>query len=113
MRLAVHIRAEHKALFPALAGKPDLQACLSSLREDHDAFMAALARAVNALGAQPPDPAGARALLAGVLPRLAAHNRREEAEVYPLADGLAGEMREALLLAIRRELAALPARYGA
>lgn len=113
MRLAVHIRAEHRAVFPALAGGADLEDCLAALREDHDAFMAALAPAVQALAAHPADPAPARLALAQVLPRLAAHNALEESKVYPRADALAEPARGALRLGVRRELAALPPRYRA
>lgn len=111
MRLAVHIRAEHKVLFPPLAGMPGLQARLAGLREDHDHFMTALAGAVNALAARPPDPVPAREALPELRARLEAHNALEEAEVYPLVAQLPAGA--ALLLAVRRELAALPVRYRA
>lgn len=113
MRLAVHIRAEHRAIFPALAGSADLGGRLASLREDHDAFMATLARAVNALATHPADPAPAKLALEEVLPRLAAHNALEESQVYPRADALAEPARGALLRGVRRELADLPPRYRA
>lgn len=114
MRLAVHIRAEHKAVFPALAAHtPGLLDVLAELRGDHDAFMAALAGAVKALGSPAPQAAVVRAEMALVKRRLAAHNALEEARIYPLADRLPEPGRADLLEAVRRELAFLPGRYGA
>lgn len=114
MRLAVHIRAEHKAVFPALAAAaPELRGVLADLREEHDAFMAALAGAVKALGGPAPQAAAVRAEMAVMQRRLAAHNALEEAQVYPLADGLPDPQRSDLLEAVGRELAFLPERYGA
>src|SRR5215813_13136150 len=54
-RLAVHIRAEHLHLFPAVTNRwPDLseaQAIVEGLRTDHDFFMRELARAIGILRA--------------------------------------------------------------
>lgn len=110
-RLAVHIRAEHKVLFPALAEVPELSEGLALLRKDHDAFMTALAGAVQGLAAPAPDVAFAAAALAQMTPRLAAHNALEEADLYPKADVL--PMRARLLQEVQRELAALPPRFRA
>lgn len=114
MRLAVHIRAEHKAVFPALAAAaPELPGVLAELREEHDGFMAALASAVKALGSPAPQVAAVRAEMALMQRRLAVHNALEEAQVYPRADGLPDPQRADLLEAVGRELAFLPERYGA
>jgi iron-sulfur cluster repair protein YtfE (RIC family) len=113
MRLAVHIRAEHKVLFPAVAEfRPDLGATLQTLREDHDFFMATLAGAVNGLKDPAVDWAAVASALASVRQRLATHNALEESQVYPLADRLLPGQREQLISAVSRELAALPDRYG-
>lgn len=112
MRLAVHIRAEHKALFPAVAGaRPDLADTLQTLREDHDFFMATLATLVNAMKGTEPDWTAARSSFEAVQRRLATHNALEEERVYPVADGLAEAQRRQLAGDISRELATLPTRY--
>lgn len=113
MRLAVHIRAEHKALFPVVAeARPDLAEALRTLREDHDVFMATLATAVNALKASGPDWAALRSAVAALQQRLAAHNALEEERIYPVAEGLPDPQRRRLAGEVSRELAALPARHG-
>ncbi|MFL6335863.1 MAG: hypothetical protein ACJ754_21345 [Pyrinomonadaceae bacterium] len=71
-RLAIHIRAEHLHLFPALlsaasaedvgfkSGVPTAREVLESvvvLREDHDLFMRGLAEAVNRVRVLAPRPA--------------------------------------------------------
>lgn len=107
MRLAVHIRAEHKALFPAvLAARPDLAAPLARLRADHDVFMETLARLLPRLKAPAPDFVALRTGLGDLEARLADHNALEEAAIYPAApqDG-------ALDPAVAQELAFLPERY--
>src|SRR5215475_2243449 len=53
-RLAVHIRADHLHLFPAVinrsgAGVSEAQAIVEELRSDHDFFMRELARAIAIL----------------------------------------------------------------
>ena len=120
-RLAVHIRAEHLVLFPALresakddASKSDkLAAVLVELRHDHDFFMKELARAVKALrlvadfGNEAETFDRIRPLVAAVAARLAAHNDLEERSVYPRAD-LSPSARSA----IQKELTNLPNRFS-
>nr|WP_275976233.1 hemerythrin domain-containing protein [Geothrix oryzisoli] len=114
MRLAVHIRAEHTALFPVLVEAwPDLAASLRGLREDHDVFMATLASAVNALKGPDVDWASVKASVETVRRRLIPHNALEEERIYPLAGQLEEGPRARLDEAVARELAALPGRYGA
>jgi Hemerythrin HHE cation binding domain len=49
-RLAVHIRAEHLHLFPAIASKSsEAQSIIDKLRADHDFFMRKLAQAIGVL----------------------------------------------------------------
>ena len=102
-RLAVHIRAEHLHLFPALlaasmggghaAGGPsarEVEETLSRLRDDHNFFMRELSACVNALkrqaGGDECKPAeefeAIRRSVLGVFERLREHNRLEEEEVY-------------------------------
>ncbi|WP_243384555.1 hemerythrin domain-containing protein [Geothrix alkalitolerans] len=113
MRLAVHIHAEHRALFPAVAeARPDLAEALQTLREDHDFFMASLAAAVKALKGAELDWAAIRSGVEAVQRRLAAHNNLEEERIYPVADQLPEAQRRHLAGEVSRELAALPTRYG-
>lgn len=135
-RLAVHIRAEHLHLFPALLSASvasqgegsdaapasgQVRAAVEHLREDHDFFMHELAKAVNAareLAAQDGPPA--RELLlqikgraSAVAERLIKHNRLEEEQVYLwpvllLAESELDTVREG----IRREIENLPPRFS-
>ena len=134
-RLAVHIRAEHLQLFPALlaaadargeteSGAPsaaEVRATVEHLREDHDFFMRELAAAVNSLkelnaggGA---DEVGRLAHIRGrvlaVAARLEEHNRVEEERAYRWPEALCGEAeREALASELRREVENLPPRFA-
>jgi hemerythrin superfamily protein len=113
MRLAVHIRAEHRVLFPAVAeARPELGAALQSLREDHDFFMSTLAATVNGLKSPAVDWTTVKATLASVHQRLASHNTIEEDRIYSLTGLFPEEHRRRLTGDISRELAALPERYG-
>lgn len=107
MRLAVHIRAEHKVLFPALlATHTELAELIRGLRADHDVFMETLARLLVDLRKPGADCAAIKAALSRVDKLLNTHNEREELHIYPLAE-------DDLALAPRlaRELAFLPERY--
>lgn len=113
IRLAVHIRAEHKVVFPALAEThSDLRAPLQTLHEDHDYFMASLAGSVKSMHGPSPDFASARTAVEVLKLRLAAHNALEEGGVYPLVDKLPREQLTPILDQVARELAFLPPRYG-
>ena len=108
MRLAVHIRAEHKVLFPALTSSlPDLQTLIQDLRVDHDVFMAMLARLLQDLRKPAPNLPALTATFTEMHDRLQAHNRHEEAEVYHHAGDDPG-----LTARLKAELAFLPERYG-
>jgi iron-sulfur cluster repair protein YtfE (RIC family) len=97
-RLAVHIRAEHLVLFPAVVAAASennherLVAIIGDLRHDHDFFIKELARAIKALRLVPDFGNEAetfviiRELLDGVSNRLVPHNAIEEKGIYPLAD---------------------------
>ena len=97
-RLAVHIRAEHLHLFPAVlnalssdaaAEWNDVRSQIERLREDHNFFMRELARAVSILRELPLDSPDIETRLTSVLEvvlevekRLANHNEMEENYIY-------------------------------
>lgn len=134
-RLAVHIRAEHLQLFPALLAASDglsdveagglpsaeeVRAVVERLREDHDFFMRELAEAVNdsrAIASRD-EPDRERLLqiegrVRAVAGRLAEHNRVEEGQVYRWPGALLPAARAELLHAgLRRELENLPPRFA-
>lgn len=129
-RLAVHIRAEHLHLFPALldaaahSARPapgEVRAAVERLREDHDFFMRELAAAVNDLRASVTRPGdapsevldAARRKVSAVAERLEEHNRLEEGRVYLWQGALldAG-VRERLSALLRREIENLPPRFS-
>lgn len=89
-RLAVHIRAEHMALFPAIIDtRPETREKVLALRNDHDFFMKELADLIKTLrlaaGNSVVDLGRIASRLSVVRDRLQAHNRLEEADIYPLA----------------------------
>lgn len=118
-RLAVHIRAEHLAVFPsAIEAADDLgrdheevAALLMELRRDHDHFIKELARAVKAVRLVPDFGNEAetfvvvRDLVDGVRQRLVRHNQIEEEIVYPLAS-------EKIHARVKMELENLPQRFS-
>lgn len=135
-RLAVHIRAEHLHLFPALlAVSPDrgdaaatgtpppeeVRAAVERLREDHDFFMRELSEAVNAARAlaadgRPTDGERLRQIESKVLAvseRLGEHNRLEEEQVYLWPGALLShEGRAELDTGMTREIENLPPRFA-
>ncbi len=137
-RLAVHIRAEHLRLFPAILEAPrelfdgrdqrptheEAEASVARLQEDHDFFMRALATAVNRLRearAKSNDVetdvksalSEARQTVESVVERLAEHNRLEEEQVYGWASRLIDtDGRKSLAEGVRRELTNLPPRLS-
>lgn len=135
-RLAVHIRAEHLCLFPALLdaarqlstseeGAPrfdEAQGLINQLRRDHDFFMTELARAVNAMremmnaqdsGASEERLREVRQTISIVKARLAEHNKLEEEQVYRWPAALLNSSRQAQLNeCVRREIENLPSRFA-
>ena len=133
-RLAVHIRAEHLQLFPALLAAADaaredeaappreeVRAVVERLREDHDFFMRELAALVaEARPLTAPGEGGSEGLVAGIrgrtdalAARLAEHNRVEEEQVYRWPDASLDAARlEALREGLRRELENIPPRFA-
>ena len=135
-RLAVHIRAEHLCLFPALldaarqlstdqGNTPQLdevQNIINRLRHDHDFFMVELARAVNTLrqmmDSQDSDPVeeqlrGIQQMIAVLKARLAEHNQLEEEQVYRWPAALFDSAGQAQLAeCARREIENRPPRFA-
>jgi len=130
-RLAMHIRAEHLHLFPAILGAvescfdahgptlAEVNAAIETLREDHNFFMQQLAESIKsfraALGQKSPptgafDSVGDR--IKTVANRLDQHNQLEEEKVYQWAALVlsAAELRT-LNASLRRELDNLPPRF--
>ena len=135
-RLAVHIRAEHLCLFPAILETPqtkltgsrgapqydEARNALDLLRHDHDFFMRELARAVNTMrkdmtGSDPSVMSGVlrevRRCVIGVQTRLHTHNQLEEEQVYTWVGMLLNEAEQMeLTIRMRRELANIPPRFN-
>jgi Hemerythrin HHE cation binding domain len=133
-RLAVHIRAEHLHLFPALLsavegaghtpGTPtagEVRESVIRLRGDHDLFMHGLAEAVNGVRALDArvgaaDAEGLRQIrgkVEALAARLAEHNRLEEEQVYLWQSALLPEEARAELRGrIRLEVENLPPRFA-
>lgn len=135
-RLAVHVRAEHLHLFPALLAAanetrdderegapapPEVGAMVERLREDHDFFMRELAVAVNAAkeSAARGDRLDREQLLEikrrvlDVAARLVEHNRVEEEHIYRWPETLLGGTElDALRARVRRELENIPPRFS-
>jgi hypothetical protein len=131
-RLAMHIRAEHLRLFPAVreiaeskaeadggVNFDDIPQLLEQLRHDHDFFMTELARAIKALrlvfsfGNEADTLSIVGELTHQVSQRLIAHNEVEEKRIYTLisAEFLAPEAIGELKLSIDKELSNLPQRF--
>jgi len=138
-RLAIHIRAEHLRLFPAIlnalakdsdAGdlaRPSLveaRAAFARLHDDHDFFMRELACAVQTLREMRRDASGSAAVteelanvrgkIMGVIDRLEEHNRLEEEQVYRWPETLlSAAAQEELRTLMRDEIENLPPRFRA
>jgi hypothetical protein len=132
-RLAVHIRAEHLRLFPAvlnaLRGKQqnepapgDARSAIEELQRDHDFFMRELSQAVittrglltNA-GRQAAERElnDVRARVVTLQARLAKHNRLEEEGIYLWTSSLLSETeRSGLASQVQLELTNMPPRFG-
>jgi hemerythrin superfamily protein len=136
-RLAMHIRAEHLHLFPAILGAlnetpkvnagttPSLSQALDAieqLRRDHDFFMHELARAIATMrhlltSSDQRFPArdleDVNAQIIAVAERLATHNALEETHVYLWVKGLLNDEEQAELeMLMHRELGNLPLRFN-
>jgi len=125
-RLAVHIRAEHLHLFPALSKaasktssksrvpiREEVEMILTRLRADHDFFMKELAQLMKE--AREHSAGGDfRKRLAEIRSRLEIHNQIEERQVYVWPALLFDETTVAALEEkIRLELENMPPRFAA
>lgn len=134
-RLAIHIRAEHLHLFPAvlrcLSGPEDVaqapslsqaQNTIKELRRDHDFFMHELAGAMLAMRALlkttdrrliDEELRSVRTTIAAVRERLSDHNNVEENQVYLWPERLLTEVeRAALREGVEMELRRIPPRFS-
>jgi hemerythrin superfamily protein len=126
-RLAVHIRAEHLHLFPAVTNRltesSEALGLVEVLQTDHDFFMRQLARAIGILRElrRTVLTAGDEAKLNSVGEavreierRLATHNELEEKQIYLWSSTILTEPEQLELLAkINAELENRPPRFSA
>ncbi len=127
-RLAMHIRAEHLHLFPAILKNAEsktpgdlesVQNSIDGLRSDHDFFVRELAAAVKMMREliyfrQIRDEKLPLVIekVNAVVELLKKHNEIEETNTYQLAEKLIeGAERDALNLLIQKELDKLPPRF--
>jgi len=126
-RLAMHIRAEHLHLFPAVSRAsngnnqvlpPDEpENTIALLRDDHDFFMRELSQAIaitrNAKDNIPGHLEEVCKKIAAVRARLVKHNEIEETGIYLWSSSLLSEAeRFELGSQVQRELENLPPRFG-
>jgi hemerythrin superfamily protein len=118
-RLAVHIRAEHLHLFPAVTKHVrEAQAIVEDLRTDHDFFMRELARAIAILRERPTASDEAKLALVRnavleIEKRLIAHNEIEESQIYHWSSTILTEPEQSeLLTRINAELENRPPRFS-
>lgn len=111
-RLAVHIRAEHLHLFPAVTDRvAEAQAVVKSLRADHDFFMHELAGAIGVVREN--KLTGVADTVRKVAERLATHNEIEEIQIYRWSSTVLSESEQSELLArINAELENRPPRFS-
>ena len=123
-RLAVHIRAEHLHLFPAIASRVvEAQPEIEGLRADHDFFMSTLAQAIGILRELPrrmitPGDEAKLEAVAGIVrdieKRLEFHDEIEESQIYRWASIILTQPEQSDLLSrIDAELENRPLRFSA
>ncbi len=128
-RLAIHIRAEHLHLFPALteasrlldsAEAAAIKNWIEELHEDHNFFMREMIGAIktmrqviaNADGDELSRLGEVKERIGNVRRRLIVHNEKEETEIYSLVDRLLVPDAVIMLRAkMKRELDNLPPRF--
>ena len=133
-RLAMHIRAEHLHLFPAISdavvetrnedtpSPADVQSAIEELRHDHDFFMRELSQAVLTLRGLLANAGVAvvgtlediRKRIDAVDARLVKHNKIEEQGIYLWIGSLLSDGEQLTLAAsVKKELENIPPRFGA
>ena len=123
-RLAVHIRAEHLHLFPAIAPRvSEAQPVIDRLREDHDFFMRELGQAIAVLRDLPKnlvsvsdeqELAAVRDAILDIEKRLVTHNEIEENQIYQWSSTILSEAEQLELRArVNAELEHRPPRFSA
>lgn len=122
-RLAVHIRAEHLHLFPAVVAGlgEEAQRIVVELRQDHEFFMHELARAVETIrqlltiAEHHIVKDGLKSIENTILQieqRLVKHNEVEEGQVYRWATTLLSRDEQAVLTEqVKKELENRPSRF--
>jgi hemerythrin superfamily protein len=124
-RLAVHIRAEHIHLFPAISGlsssvDPDsrfakLPDQITRLRADHEYFMKDLSAIIKSMRAAENNRSEvlkqANETLIALKGRLLEHNRIEEEQIYNVGKSFLEDI-ENISAAVETELANLPPRLN-
>jgi iron-sulfur cluster repair protein YtfE (RIC family) len=127
-RLAMHIRAEHLHLFPAISRAasngsdqvlpPDeLEKTIAMLRDDHDFFMRELSRVIaitrNAKDDNAEQLEEVNKRIAAVRARLVKHNEIEETGIYLWSNTVLSEAEQSELASqVQKELENLPPRFG-
>ena len=114
-RLAVHIRAEHLHLFPAVLSRlNEAQPVVERLRMDHEFFMRELAQAIGVLRELDETKLGAVGdTVREIEKRLATHNDIEESQIYHWASTILTEPEQTDLAArINAELENRPPRFS-
>ena len=113
-RLAVHIRAEHLHLFPAVISRvTEAQSVVERLRSDHDFFMRELAGAIGLLREFPERIDAVWDTVREIEKRLATHNEIEENQIYRWASTILTEPEQTDLAArINAELENRPPRFS-
>ena len=126
-RLAIHIRAEHLHLFPALRKaasktsskssiptREEVEMTLTRLRSDHDFFMKGLAQLMKEARESGTGAGDFRKRLAAIRKRLETHNQIEERQVYLWPSLLLDKTTVAALEErVRLELENMPPRFAA
>lgn len=128
-RLAMHIRAEHLHLFPAISRAAsrsrsfgndqtlpphEPENTIAILREDHDFFMRELSQAIAITrNANEISLESVGKKIAAVRVRLVKHNEIEETGIYVWSNSLLSETERAdLATLVQKELENLPPRFG-
>lgn len=122
-RLAMHIRAEHLHLFPAIQAavkQPNkiisvkkASTTIELLHKDHDLFMRELIKIIKQLRVNEYEAESISSTLTDIRKKLVSHNMIEEREVYGWAESLLTEEEyESLQSKMLKEITNLPPRFS-